>query len=348
MRCRIKHKEIEPYIKAGLVSQRDLGEISIYNYTNKCAYAQEWDEYTKLCRGLILNRLTGEIVATPFPKFFNIGERPETEYESLPHEPYRIFAKMDGSLGILYRYNGEYRVASRGSFDSSQAIWATQHLSRYNLSGLPNNLTLLFEIIYPENRIVVDYGSRKDLILLAAYNRYNWTEIEWEEVRNLAHQYRLPLCSSLDNKTVSQCMDEKKSLPISEEGWVIRFSSGLRVKVKGEEYFRLSRLIQGLSPRRLWEEMSNGYVSKDLLSSIPAGVLPELRQKAEELELAYFRFIDDAQDMYKRFSHLESQKEFALAINADHAVKPFASALFALRAGKDQALDSAAMKAIRP
>jgi RNA ligase len=349
MRYRIEYKKIAPYIEEKLVSQRDLGTLSIFNYTNKCAYAHEWDEYTKLCRGLILNRDTGEMVATPFPKFFNIGERPETEYESLPCEPYRIFAKMDGSLGILYRYNGEYRIASRGSFDSPQAIWATKHLQRYyDLSSLPDNLTLLFEIIYPENRIVVDYGSREALVLLAAYNRYDWTEVEWTEIRNLAHQYGLPLCSSLDNKTLDQCIDEKKTLPISEEGWVIRFSSGLRVKVKGEEYFRLSRLIQGLSPRRLWEEMENGYVSNDLLKSIPDGVMPEIRQKAEDLSLAYFRFIDDAQAIHKKFSHLESQKEFAVAINTDPTAKAMASALFAIRAGSDKGLDKAAMKAIKP
>ncbi|HRF99146.1 MAG TPA: hypothetical protein PLZ51_28235, partial [Aggregatilineales bacterium] len=74
--------------------------------------------------------------------------------------------KMDGSLGILYRWQGAYYIATRGNFDSDQAIWATIFLrTHYDLHNLADEYTLLFEIIYPDNRIVVNYGQRQDLVL---------------------------------------------------------------------------------------------------------------------------------------------------------------------------------------
>ncbi|HEX4606634.1 MAG TPA: 2'-5' RNA ligase, partial [Urbifossiella sp.] len=49
-----------------------------------------------------------------------------------------------------------------------------------------------------------------------------------------------------------------KTLPPSEEGFVLRFSNGLRLKVKGDEYCRIHRLVSGLSPLSMWEAMHAG------------------------------------------------------------------------------------------
>ena len=55
-------------------------------------------------------------------RFFNLGENKECLPEAFPwHEPYEIYEKMDGWLGVLYRKDGDYHVASRGSFHSSGA-----------------------------------------------------------------------------------------------------------------------------------------------------------------------------------------------------------------------------------
>ena len=65
---------------------------------------KRWDEYTRAARGIIFNKRTGECVARPFPKFFNLGEMPESQLNKIPKDPsnYEVYDKLDGSLGILY------------------------------------------------------------------------------------------------------------------------------------------------------------------------------------------------------------------------------------------------------
>ena len=74
---------------------------------------------------------------------------------------------MDGSLGILVPTPGGYEIATRGSFSSDQARHATKvWRERYAGTEVRPGVTYLFEIVYPGNRIVVDYGDLDDLVLL--------------------------------------------------------------------------------------------------------------------------------------------------------------------------------------
>lgn len=118
---------------------------------------------------------SGNVVARPFQKFFNYEELQPSD---IPTDlPFEIFEKMDGSLGILYWIGDEPFIATRGSFSSDQAIHASSLVNkRFRELGISKrdlipNATYLFEIIYPENRIVVDYGSDDTLFLLAILNQ---------------------------------------------------------------------------------------------------------------------------------------------------------------------------------
>lgn len=48
--------------------------LTIWNYTEKVQYEKLWDEVTLACRGLVTMDETGEVVARPFKKFFNMEE----------------------------------------------------------------------------------------------------------------------------------------------------------------------------------------------------------------------------------------------------------------------------------
>jgi RNA ligase len=140
--------------------------LTIYNYTEHCAFASAWTEVTLTCRGLIVEE-TGRIVARPLKKFFNHNQ-PGAPLVSLD-EPVSVTDKADGSLGIIYDGPDGLAVATRGSFASAQAVHATSVLrQRYAGWAPPDGLTVLAEIIYPENRIVLDYGGMDDLVLLGA------------------------------------------------------------------------------------------------------------------------------------------------------------------------------------
>lgn len=58
---------------------------------------------------------------------------------------------VHNSLGILFNYNNEWIISTRGSFESEQAIHATEILNTKYKDVIPNlnkELTYLFEIIY--------------------------------------------------------------------------------------------------------------------------------------------------------------------------------------------------------
>src|SRR5690606_11460751 len=93
-----------------------------------------------------------------------------------------LYEKLDGSLGIIYPHNGSLAVATRGSFASRQAVWASHFVYNHmpNFSQ-PEGITTLVEIIYPENRIVVDYKGESQLVLLGAVDNATGKDIPiWE------------------------------------------------------------------------------------------------------------------------------------------------------------------------
>ncbi len=154
-----------PKLKAdGLISARPHPHhpLTIYNYSAKGQHlpVSEWSPAMRDCRGLILDD-NGQIVGRPFRKFWNSGQ-----VEPPANESFQVWEKLDGSLGIVCMYAGERIVATRGSFESDQANWLREWFDAKYDDFYPSGETWLFEIVYPGNRIVVDYGDRKEAVLL--------------------------------------------------------------------------------------------------------------------------------------------------------------------------------------
>src|SRR5512142_383212 len=107
----------------GYVKQTKHPELPLWicNYTPKAQYEERWNPVTMACRGLVFD-FDGDVVARPFEKFHNLDR------ENLPPLDtwVRAYDKIDGSLGIIFNYEGEWHVATRGSFTSDQARWAQE------------------------------------------------------------------------------------------------------------------------------------------------------------------------------------------------------------------------------
>ena len=145
-------------IEEGLVTASSCGELTNYKYSKITPPYQLWNEVTLRTRGLVVDE-NYTIVARGFNKFFNLSELPAYGIDVDVNEPGIIMDKLDGSLGLVYRYGGEWRVSTAGGFASEQAIHATKLFNeRYADTPCVPGLTLLVEIIYPENRIVSNYG----------------------------------------------------------------------------------------------------------------------------------------------------------------------------------------------
>lgn len=239
-------------------------DLVLFNYTNSCTFDRAWNDFTRMARGLILDTKLQRIAATPFPKFFNVFE----ENVPLPDVGFETFEKVDGSLGIVYHHASRWRVATRGSFDSVQAQWAERWLnSQPNISDLWQGTTYLVEIVYPQNRIVVDYGGWEGLILLGAYD-HTGHEVPFSRLLDV----RVPGIRHVESfhyNSVDAIVEIAKCLPARHEGFVVRFSNGYRVKIKGDEYIRIHRIISNLTPLSIWESMREGDDLKVIKSQLP-------------------------------------------------------------------------------
>ena len=222
--------------------------LRLYCYSNATVYERSWDAVTLLARGLVLDVDERRVVATPFTKFFNIGERADP----IPDLPFEAFEKLDGSLVIVFHHRGRWRCATKGSLASDQAKWAERWLACRDLSALKPGTTYLAEAVYPANRVVVRYDE-EGLFLLGAYAG-DGRELAYDEL----HAVGWPVVRRRAFGAVSELLALAKTLPVTEEGFVVRFADGLRLKVKGDEYRRVHRLVSGISPLAVWEALRAG------------------------------------------------------------------------------------------
>ncbi|MGW1247557.1 RNA ligase [Streptomyces sp. NPDC002535] len=271
--------ELTAALTAGHVTRKRHPRLplSIYTYTRACQYAQHWNEATTRCRGLVADDADGRIVALPLPKFFNVSEHAAGRVYAppLPDEPFEVYDKVDGSLGVVFHYDGRWHVASKGSFTSVQATWAQRRLDAADTAGLTPGVTYLAEILYPGNRIVVNYGDRRDLVLLAAFDR-DGTEVPlaeaatgWQGVGSVVRTWPAMDLAELVALTESNTLpDGHRATGTDAEGFVLRFASGRRAKAKLAEYVRLHKVLTGVTERDIWR--GHGI---QRFAALPAGEL---------------------------------------------------------------------------
>ena len=280
-------EELAAAVADGQVTARPHPTLpyTIYNYSPEIQYTNRWNRVTLACRGLILDD-DFNTIARPWEKFFNLGQ------VDLPiqfTDPVEVMDKADGSLGILYpmpqlecievgnahlyREVPGFAIATRGSFTSEQALHATKLWKReyedyYNdgpEAEALKGLTILFEIIYPQNRIVLDYGDMDDLILLGAVDNERGYYYGANQTAAMI-SWPGPVVETMEFNTITDALgklDRKNS-----EGYVIR-SHNFMVKLKQPDYLELHRLVTNASPKTVWEQLRVGKSKSQIISAFP-------------------------------------------------------------------------------
>ncbi len=291
-------KRLDELAEQGFVRRVEDADLVLYNYTDHCTYEKKWNKYTKNARGTVYDKNTGLVVAQAFPKFFNWEELAVSKWRNLikkDKSQYEVFDKVDGSLGIIYYHNGMWRVNTRGSFSSDQALEAHGMLTLYNTDKFVKEATYLVEIIYPENRIIIDYGVERKLVLLAMFHTSTGIEFSWAQLMLASELTGLELIKKLD-LSIEEMIAKQQTMGADEEGFVVRFNNGERVKIKSKEYLRIARILSRASPLAFWESMTLGKVSTELLQEIPEELMPDLQSvvdRLEDLHSIMLREIDD-------------------------------------------------------
>lgn len=272
-------EELRDAVNSGRVTCREHPTLPlyIYNYAPDVQFTNSWDDVTLNCRGLILDHHFN-IVARPWKKFFNLGQ------VNLPiqfDDPVEVMDKADGSLGILYPMvhpdglDVVFAVATRGSFASEQAQHATKVYREKYEHLIPNPAyTMLFEIVYPENRIVLNYDGMDDLILLGAVENKTGYYISPLTAQHMfIHReskgytdWTGPVVEVMPYKSISEALAHTDRP--NAEGYVIR-SHNFMVKIKQPDYLDLHRLVTNASPKTVWEKLRDGKSKSEIVSAFP-------------------------------------------------------------------------------
>jgi len=332
------------------------GKLMLYNYTDKCTFEKHWNKTTLSSRGTVYEIETGKLIAKAFPKFFNFGELDEKAQNIiLKSKRFEAFEKLDGSLGVVYFYDGKWRVNTRGSFTSEQAVRATKILENYAMHNINPRFTLLVEIIYPENKIILDYGDREELVLLGAMCGKD-VEATYEQLKNMHMVGGFPLAKKYDFSSIDELIEKKSTLDATDEGFVVRMNNGYRCKFKSAEYLKLARIMSNMTPLNFWRNMNNGVVSKEMLESIPEEFRSDSDKEVYRLEDNYNRIYKEIEDDYRHVTIYvsdlhdieKSRKNLGLWLKDHGDQLKHQSAIFPLFLSSKKGVETYIMKKIRP
>lgn len=323
------------YEKLGWLNSHvsDDGKLIGFKYSLQTVYDHAWDEITLQCRGIVFDRATGDLVCHPFDKFFN-SEEIWTEdgqlaevgkiLKRLGHgfEPkmtrfFRAMDKIDGSLGILFFYDGKWIIKTGGSFNSDQAKWAQKwfdkNIAPDRLEHLNEGWDYCFEIISKDDPHVCHYDY-EGLVLLGFFDE-NHTEAEMIDVVELAYKLGVRYSEASTFSSYEDMVKTAKDLDVDHEGFVVTFESGFKVKVKGMEYLSKFHMISGITKKdiRLHFDIDKLHVDPEYKAAIPEE-LPQMQQYAEFLDNECSAIKIEVQDVVFKIAGLTGRERYEKAI----------------------------------
>lgn len=217
--------------------------------------------YERECRGITFYE-DARIASRPFHKFFNIGEREETQPQNLQwSQVARIMDKRDGSMvvPVLLPHGNYFKFKTKKSFSTSEAALADKLCfenpvyHHWVLWILQSGCTPIFEVTSPRFPIVLRY-PKDELTLLAIRDnqtgRYvtelgegaHWTkDCPFPIVKNVMEEF---YGDGVPTRLVSwEKLKAAAETREGIEGWVIQFNSGEMVKLKTKWYCDLHHAV---------------------------------------------------------------------------------------------------------
>jgi RNA ligase len=285
-----------------------------------CQYDDSWSEMSLFSRGLLLDLPNKKVLHWGFSKFFNMNQRPETNYNILRNKgSFEVSEKIDGSMILTMQdpNTGKFHCLTKGSMDSEHGLYATSIIpERVQDQKLMEKYSLIFELVAKQFQIVVNYtrkGYKEGLYLTGAREKATNRLLTYAEVVQLAKDLDLPCVKTYSFESLDALIETSQNLGILDEGFVLRWEPELLVKIKGPKYLELHRFISNLSDRNILEAVANN-TSDELLSVCPDEFIKDVSAKvvgfknriAELTKICYTKYKDAPK---------ETRKQYALWIN---------------------------------
>lgn len=325
-----------------LLVKRTNGDLVLANASKTLFTPAE--PHQLFAKGIVYRRDPFRLVSLPLVKIFNLGERNVTAAdvaaltEEARHSGVHFLTKMDGTLIQRFQDGGRVHFTTRGvpegvRYTGAQDEDAPDRLSHFDflgetravaarhypqlLTAAPewDDLTLLFEFLHPDTRVITDYGDRQDLVLIAAFDKANWRYLPYRELTALADAHRLTAVAQyvLHGHTLAEKIDDlhARLRGTDEEGTVLTVEHDLgggvhgiayRVKVKSADYLRMlklmvsctfARTVEMLDARPEWTtwEPFRAFLQSQGNESVPEEVLATYREHHD----AYRAYVRDCE-----------------------------------------------------
>jgi RNA ligase len=276
------------------------------------------DDIRRECRGIIFDT-EGKLIRRPYHKFFNLGEKEETFIQNVDFSrPHLIYEKIDGSMIAPFFLQGYVRWGTKmGITDVAMQAeeFVAQHKKYQDFAQLmlENGYTPIFEWCSPKQKIVLDY--KEESLPLTAIRKMNGGEyMSYEEMEVLTTSYNIPLVEVIPYSTTTPELIDDIAKREDQEGIVICFDNGHRLKVKTEWYCRIHKCKEKITRENdvidLW--LNNGL--DDVLAFLPEEDKNRINTFIERIRGAVLgrAMIDSALRIAIRDHQSMDRKSFAL------------------------------------
>jgi RNA ligase len=240
------------------------------------------------CRGMIFDTATGNLISRPYHKFFNVGEREETNLDKIDlTQPHVVLEKLDGSMIRPIPTAEGFRLGTKAgvtdvAMNAEYFVADKPQYREFILECINQGLTPIFEWVSRKNRIVVDYPEDQ-LILTGIRNTVKGNYLLYYNMVELAKLYNIPVVKAIagDETDIEKVVDHIRKWD-DGEGVVIRFDNGHMVKIKADEYILRHRSKEQInSEKNIIQVILNDSVDDmiPLLTSEDAQRLKDFQQK---------------------------------------------------------------------
>ena len=345
----LKENGLDSLVNEFKIKVNDYPDRVVLNYDQ--IESPRFNPIVDECRALILRKERWEVMARSFNRFYNMGEGVQQSkdgtnmqrivrginnecffdyhVQQFPFEDCRIENKLDGSLLTLYHDGDKWCVSTRkmafaeGTTETGQQFaeifWgvAKQYdlLSKLFDNPTYKNYSLVFELTGPANRIVTPY-DKPDITLIGVRDLkdLHTREFNGDELNNIALELELNRPGTIHINDAEGLKYFVEHLPSMDEGVVLvcesKISSHWRLKLKNSKFVAIAnmRANGNISPKRILKlVMENDHHEYKKY-------FPEDTKYFDLVEKEYNDTIERIEGIYKKYSSIESQKDFALSI----------------------------------
>ena len=346
----IKHiDDVIPHIEDRTefrVMEKD--SYSVVNYMVSLEETFQWDSddpvgstVRRECRGLIFNR-EGELVSRPYHKFFNLGEKEETQLNKVNlYEPHVVLEKLDGSMIRPISTPEGFRLATKAGitdvamnvevFVADKPYYAT-----FINKCIQKGMTPIFEWCSRKNRIVVDYPE-DNLILTGIRDNDTGSYVTYEMMKSYATSWNIPVVKSVDGLAVQNIDLFVKQVREWDdgEGIVLRFDTGHMVKVKADDYVLRHKSKDAINQ----EKNVLQTILEDAVDDLIPLLTSEDAERVKSFQNAFWVSVDDLAsemvDLYNAGNLMyPEKKDFAVEFVQKKILPIHAPIMYGMKAGK--------------